>query len=62
MSLVTPPSVRLFDGDFSLSLPELRQAEAEIIQALELDPPTAYKVALTELLVVARDLISHKAN
>lgn len=62
MSLATPPSVRLFAGDFSLSLPELRQAEAEIIQALELDPPAAYEVALTELLVVVRDLISHKAN
>jgi hypothetical protein len=57
-----PPSVRLFDGDFTLSLEELRAAEAEIIVALELDPPTTYKRALTELLVVARDLISHKTN
>jgi hypothetical protein len=57
-----PPSVRLFDGDFSLSLSELREAEAEIVQALELDPPAAYKRALTDLLVVARDLISHQAN
>lgn len=57
-----PASARLFDGDISLSLPELREAEAEIIQALELDPPASYKRALTELLVVARDLISHKAN
>jgi hypothetical protein len=62
MSLDTPPSVRLFDGDFNLSLSELRQAEAEIIQALELDPAAEYKVTLIELLVVARDLISHKAN
>ncbi len=57
-----PASVRLFDGDLSLSLEELRAAEAEIIAALELDPPVNYKRALTELLVVARDLISHKAN
>lgn len=57
-----PGSVRLYDGDFSLSLEELREADAEIIQALELDPPPNYKRALTELLVVARDLISHKAN
>lgn len=57
-----PPSVRLFEGDLSLSLPELREAEAEIIAALELDPPASFKRALTELLVVARDLISHKVN
>lgn len=57
-----PPSVRLYDGDLTLSLPELRQAEVEIVQALELDPPASYKRALTELLIVARDLISHQAN
>ncbi len=57
-----PASARLYDGDLDLSLPELREAEAEIVAALELDPPAAYKRALTELLVVARDLISHKAN
>lgn len=57
-----PAALRLFEGELTLSLPELREAEAEILTALELDPPAAYKRALTELLVVARDLISHQAN
>lgn len=56
------PSVRLFEGDFNLSIEELRQAEAEIIQALELDPPKHYKNALNELLFAARDLIARTTN
>lgn len=57
-----PPSVRLYDGDYALTLDELRQAESEIVQALEVAPSPAYSRALTELLCVARDLISHRTN
>jgi hypothetical protein len=57
-----PPSVRIFDGDLTLTIDELRQAEDEILAAVELDPPADYKRALVELLVVARDLIARKTN
>ena len=61
-TVTLPVSVRLYEGDFSLNLSELREAEAEIVAALELDPPVSYKRSLIELLVVTRDLISHRAN
>jgi len=60
--MALPPSVRIYDGDFTLTLAELRQAEGEVIAALELDPPEQYKRALVELLAATRDLISHQTN
>ena len=60
--MAVPPSVRIFEGDFTLTLDELRQAEGEVVAALELDPPAEYKRALLELLVATRDLISHRTN
>lgn len=60
--MAVPPSVRIFEGDFTLTLDELRQAEGEVVAALELDPPAEHKRALLELLVATRDLISHRTN
>ncbi len=60
--MALPPSVRIFNGDFILTLDELRQAEGEVIVALEFDPPEHHKRTLIELLVTTRDLISHQTN
>lgn len=57
-----PASLRLFDGDFSLTLAELREAEKEIIMALELDSSLAGIRQLNELLVTAQHLIASKVD
>lgn len=62
MSSKMPPSLRLFDGDFSLTLPELHEAEKEIVLALELDRTPAGARALRELLVTAQHLIASKVD
>ena len=62
MSSKIPASLRLFDGDFSLTLTELREAEKEIVLALELDRTSAGARALRELLVTAQHLIASKVD
>jgi hypothetical protein len=60
-----PASLRLFDGDFTLSLAELRKAEDEIKYALEYGVGSSNpdnKRLMIELLATAQHLIASKVD
>jgi hypothetical protein len=57
-----PYSVRLLDGELDLGVEELRQAEKDIIHALELDPCLQAKASLHDLLALTRLLMQRQMN
>lgn len=59
---VAPPSVRLYEGDFDLTVEELNLAVEEIKAALEVCSEEWKMPQLRSLLTVAEHLIARKAN